>query len=278
MTATARVERLRIHVYGAVQGVGFRPFVYRLARAMNLAGTVSNSAAGVFIEVEGEAAVCQRFVERLHAERPSASWIAGCEVSSLAPARHRDFRILESSRDAAPTAAILPDLATCPDCLAEMLDPANRRFRYPFINCTHCGPRYTIVEALPYDRPNTTMRGFQMCARCQAEYAATSDRRFHAQPNACPECGPKLDSSVEQAVDTLRAGHTVAIKGIGGFQLLVDAASSDAVRRLRQRKHREEKPFAVLFPDLDAVRAAALCAARRGSAARECGGSHSLAP
>jgi hydrogenase maturation protein HypF len=226
---------------------------------MALAGNVSNSAAGVFIEIEGEAADCRRFVERLHAERPVASWIAGCEVSRLAPVGHIGFHILESSRGAAPTTAILPDLATCSECLAEMFDPANRRFRYPFINCTHCGPRYTIVEALPYDRPNTTMRGFQMCPCCQAEYAAAADRRFHAQPNACPECGPKLESSIEEAVDALRAGQTVAIKGIGGFQLLVDAASSHAVCRLRQRKHREEKPFAVLFPDLEAVRAAALC-------------------
>jgi hydrogenase maturation protein HypF len=312
MTAALTIERLRIHVYGAVQGVGFRPFVYRLASSMGLAGTVLNSAAGVFIEIEGGTEACREFLTCLHAERPAASWIAGAEISRLAPAGYPDFRILESSHNAAPTAAILPDLATCPECLAEVFDPANRRSGYAFTNCTHCGPRYTIVTALPYDRPNTTMRGFTMCSRCEAEYRSSADRRFHAQPNACPECGPKIeispigaqeisprrkpwdaDKSEKSPVGAegppslpplrgfstelepthgsrhgltsfaptglLDAGSILALKGIGGFQLLCDATNSDAVRLLRARKHREQKPFAVLFPDLAGVHAAAHC-------------------
>jgi hydrogenase maturation protein HypF len=310
MTAALITERLRIHVYGAVQGIGFRPFVYRLATSMGLAGTVLNGAAGVFIEVEGDLTACREFLARLHAERPAASWIAGTEVSRLEPAGYDGFRILESSHESAPTTAILPDLATCPDCLADILDPTNRRFGYPFTNCTHCGPRYTIVTALPYDRPNTTMRAFSMCPRCEAEYQSPSDRRFHAQPNACPDCGPRLDSPVgapeisprrkpwesdvfqnspagaEQtqslpplrrspadpshthvsrhgliscAPTGLRAGQIFALKGIGGFQLLVDATNPTAVRLLRVRKHREQKPFAVLFPDLASIHLAAHC-------------------
>jgi hydrogenase maturation protein HypF len=259
MIAALTCERLRVHVYGAVQGVGFRPFVHRLATSLKLAGTVLNGTAGVFIEVEGEPAVCREFLARLNAERPAACWIAGTEVSTLPPAGYPDFRILESSHEAAPTTAILPDLATCPECLKETLDPANRRYGYAFTNCTHCGPRYTIVTGLPYDRPNTTMRGFTMCPQCEAEYRSPTDRRFHAQPNACPECGPRLSSSIETAVETLRSGHILALKGIGGFQLLCDAGNSVAVRLLRSRKHREQKPFAVLFPDLAAVHAAAHC-------------------
>jgi hydrogenase maturation protein HypF len=252
MTASLSTERLRIHVYGAVQGVGFRPFVYRLARESGLTGTVLNSAAGVFIEVEGEADVCQSFLERLQAERPVASWIAGTEVSRLAPAGYADFRILESSHETSPTTAVLPDLATCPECLAEVLDPGNRRFGYAFTNCTNCGPRYTIVTALPYDRPNTTMREFTMCSRCRAEYENPDDRRFHAQPNACPDCGPTW----VRPQDLPREG-IFALKGIGGYQLLCDATNPEAVRLLRARKHREQKPFAVLFPGLAAVRLAA---------------------
>jgi hydrogenase maturation protein HypF len=251
MTAALTAERLRIHVYGAVQGVGFRPFVYRLATAMGLTGTVLNSAAGVFIEVEGDGEVCRDFLTRLPAERPAAAWIAGTEVSRLTPAGYDDFRILESSHESSPTTAVLPDLATCSECLAEVFDPANRRHAYAFTNCTHCGPRYTIIEALPYDRPNTTMRAFIMCPRCQAEYHNPADRRFHAQPNACPECGPRLSSS-------LALPHAIlALKGIGGYQLLCDATNFDAVRLLRARKHREQKPFAVLFPDIASIRLSA---------------------
>jgi hydrogenase maturation protein HypF len=270
MIASAIAERLRIHVYGAVQGVGFRPFVYRLARELRLAGSVCNSASGVFIEVEGVGAACEEFVRRMHAEKPAPSWIAGAEITRLAPTGQAEFRIAESEEGAPPTAAILPDLTTCPECLEEVFDPVNRRFRYPFTNCTHCGPRYTILTDLPYDRPNTTMKGFRMCASCEAEYRSPENRRFHAQPNACPVCGPKVwtepcavgpagQEAVESVVAALRAGHIVALKGIGGFQLLADAANPAAIRRLRQRKHREEKPFAVLFPEMDTVRRAAIC-------------------
>jgi hydrogenase maturation protein HypF len=271
-SATAARRRLRLAVAGAVQGVGFRPFVYRLAEELGLAGWVANDPRGVRIEVEGEAAVLHRFRARLAAERPPLSeihrvesaWLraeAGPEAGSGAA-----FEIRQSDAAGARTAVVLPDAATCPACLAEVLDPADRRHRYPFTNCTHCGPRFTIVRALPYDRPNTTMAGFVMCPDCRREYQDPRDRRFHAQPNACPVCGPRLalwtpDAAVvpgdpiEGAAEALRRGEIVALKGLGGFQLLVDARSEGAVARLRRRKLREEKPFAVMVRDLDAARA-----------------------
>ncbi|MBI2839731.1 MAG: carbamoyltransferase HypF [Acidobacteria bacterium] len=260
-------RRLRLHVRGAVQGVGFRPAVYRLATEMGLAGWVINTPQGVTIEVEGTAAVLGTFLQRLEADRPPRSSIQGVETSYLDPTGCSGFEIRHSDAAGAKTAIVLPDIATCPDCLSEVFDPANRRYRYPFTNCTNCGPRYSIIDALPYDRPNTTMRAFAMCQQCRCEYEDPRDRRFHAQPNACPECGPRLelrradggvvaiaDEALIAAARAIAGGTTVAVKGIGGFHLIADARNHDAVRRLRAGKHREEKPFATMFPSVASVR------------------------
>jgi len=241
-----------------VQGVGFRPFVYRLATDLGLCGWVCNDSSGLQLEVEGAAENLARFTERLEAERPPASVILTREISRLAPAGYADFTIRRSEGSASPSAAVLPDLATCAECLAEILDPGQRRYGYPFTNCTRCGPRYTIVRDLPYDRPNTTLAGFPLCDECRREYSDPADRRFHAQPIACPRCGPRLESSIAEAAAALRAGGIVALKGVGGFQLLCDARSQAAVARLRERKHREAKPLAVMMPSLDAARRACL--------------------
>jgi hydrogenase maturation protein HypF len=268
--------RLKACVRGAVQGVGFRPFVFRLASELALAGWVNNSAQGVFLEAEGPRSELEEFLLRLEAEKPPRSFIQSLEATWLDPVGYDGFEIRESEAGGGKTALVLPDIATCPDCLAEILDPKNRRYRYPFTNCTNCGPRFSIIESLPYDRANTSMKQFRMCARCQAEYDDPRDRRFHAQPNACPDCGPQLElwpgSRVREnaenprfdqrgcevllaAAEALRAGRIVAVKGLGGFHLMVDARSEGAVQRLRERKHREEKPFALMFPSLAAVKA-----------------------
>ena len=248
---------------GAVQGVGFRPAVYRLAEKLRLAGWVRNSGAGLEIEVEGGPEQLDHFMHNLKAERPRAAVVTTEEVSRIAPSGGVWFEILPSDENASKTAAVLPDLATCPECLRELLDPADRRCGYAFTNCTLCGPRYTILTDIPYDRPNTTMRSFVLCPACRREYGSPHDRRFHAQPNACPTCGPRLWSAPEQAegasavahaAEALARGQIVALKGVGGFQLLVDARNSAAVMRLRERKHREEKPFALLMPSLALVR------------------------
>ena len=194
------------------------------------------------------------FLERLEREKPRPAVVLAREISRLAPAGLRNFEILSSDGEEARTAAVLPDLATCRACLSELFDPKDRRYRYPFINCTLCGPRYTIVREIPYDRPNTTMRDFPLCPDCAREYNEPADRRFHAQPVACPACGPQVGVSIEEAARALEAGLIVALKGIGGFQLLVDALNEEAVVRLRQRKQREEKPFALLMRDLETVR------------------------
>lgn len=267
----APAERIRVQIQGAVQGVGFRPFVYRLAQELALDGFVCNSAQGVVVEVEGPRDVLETFLARLQAEAPPAAWIESLQVSRLAAAGTRGFHI-QTSRDQGPKSAlILPDLATCPRCLAEVLDPQDRRYRYPFTNCTDCGPRYSIIRRLPYDRPHTTMAGFTMCPACRAEYETPGDRRFHAQPNACPVCGPHLAlwgadgqvlaqeaAALEAAVRAIRAGQIVAVKGLGGFHLLVDAGQGPAVAELRRRKRRGDKPFAVMFPNLDQIRACCL--------------------
>jgi hydrogenase maturation protein HypF len=252
--AVTSVERLRVALYGAVQGVGFRPFVYRLAVEMGLTGTVLNSSAGLFVEVEGNRQDLALFLKRLDQEKPAAAVVLASETSFLAPAGYTRFEILSSDQASERTTSILPDLATCPQCLAELLDPANRRFQYPFTNCTQCGPRYSIILDIPYDRPRTTMRGFALCPECDREYADPADRRFHAQPNACPRCGPRLTPSLHRAAEAIHSGRILALKGIGGFQLLVDAASEEAVARLRRVKHREEKPFALMMPTLATVR------------------------
>jgi hydrogenase maturation protein HypF len=179
--------RLKVAVRGAVQGVGFRPFVYRLATELGLSGWVNNSPQGVFLEVEGRRADAENFLRRLKIEKPPRSFIQSLEAHWLAPARHEGFEIRESRVDGQKTAVVLPDIATCPECLRELFDPTNRRYLYPFTNCTHCGPRFSIIESLPYDRANTSMKSFAMCPECAAEYHDPRDRRFHAQPNACPK-------------------------------------------------------------------------------------------
>lgn len=237
-----------------MQGVGFRPFVYRLATELGLNGWVRNTSTGLYIEVEGGAGSLEVFLERLEREKPRPAVVLAREVSRLAPAGFERFEILSSDGEETRTAAVLPDLATCRECLAELFDPGDRRHRYPFTNCTLCGPRYSIIGEIPYDRPNTTMRGFALCPDCAREYHDPADRRFHAQPVACPACGPQLEASIEEAARALEAGLIVALKGIGGYQLLVDALDEEAVVRLRRRKQREEKPFALLMRDLETVR------------------------
>jgi len=264
--AAPSLQRMRVVIRGAVQGVGFRPFIYRLACELGLTGWVSNSNEGVFVEVEGEPEQLASFLLRIRPESPPRACIQSLESSLLDPAGFQGFSIRESDSRGPRTALILPDIATCHECAREIFTPGNRRFRYPFTNCTHCGPRFTIIESLPYDRPATTMRGFALCAECRREYEDPADRRFHAQPNACPACGPQLalwspngevlareDAALLEAARAIREGRIVAVKGIGGFHLLCDARSDAAVRALRRRKHREEKPFALLHPSLDAV-------------------------
>jgi hydrogenase maturation protein HypF len=265
--APAPRERLRLRVRGAVQGVGFRPFVYREALALGLAGYVANTPAGVLIEVEGSPEAIGSLIARIERAPPPNARVADLASEALAPLGEALFEIRQSLLAGPSDATILPDLAPCEDCLAELFDPADRRYRYPFANCTNCGPRYSIIADLPYDRARTSMRAFPMCASCEAEYRDPGDRRFHAEPNACPACGPRLalrdreggplaegDVALLEAADALRRGEIVALKGLGGFHLMVDARNEAAVRRLRARKHREEKPFAVMFPSLAAIR------------------------
>ncbi|WP_017715394.1 carbamoyltransferase HypF [Kamptonema formosum] len=260
-------SRLSLTVRGAVQGVGFRPFIYRLAAELQLTGWVNNSAQGVFIEVEGTAQQLQTFLHRLEPEKPPRSSIGSLEYSWLEPAGYTTFEIRPSAAGE-KTAVVLPDISTCSDCLREILDPTNRRYRYPFTNCTNCGPRYSIIEALPYDRCNTTMKRFQMCEQCRSEYENPLDRRFHAQPNACPTCGPHLElwdstgtvlatgnRALLSTVEAICQGKIVAVKGLGGFHLMVLASSGEAVRKLRRCKRREEKPFALMSPSVEWVRA-----------------------
>lgn len=259
--------RVRVAIRGAVQGVGFRPFVYRLAQDLGLLGWVNNSAQGVRIEVEGSQAQIESFLQRLQVEQPPQAFIQSLEPTYLDVAGYQDFQIRESDPTGAKTAAILPDLATCADCVSETFDLTNRRYRYPFTNCTNCGPRFSIIEALPYDRPHTTMKRFVLCDECRAEYDNPLDRRFHAQPNACPRCGPHLelwdrggtvlyshDAVLRQAAAAILQGQIVAVKGLGGFHLMVDARNSQAVTRLRRCKLREAKPLAVMYPSLAMIR------------------------
>jgi hydrogenase maturation protein HypF len=248
-------------VEGTVQGVGFRPYVYRLAREEGLAGYVLNDERGVVLDVEGAVEAVERFVARLPAEAPPLAAIESVAWTPLPPTGDRGFRILDSAGNGRPAAPVTADAATCDDCLAELFDPADRRFRYPFVNCTNCGPRFTIVRGVPYDRPLTTMAGFAMCERCRAEYDDPADRRFHAQPNACPECGPTArlgeatgDDAMHAAAAALLDGAIVAVKGLGGYHLACRADDQAAVARLRARKQREERPFALMAPDLDAAR------------------------
>ena len=258
-------QRVRVVIRGAVQGVGFRPFIFRLAEEMRLKGWVINNTQGVFIEAEADPATLERFLLRIEHEKPAISFIQSLEHTFLDPVGYEKFEI-RKSEGGAKTALILPDIATCNECREEIFDPENRRYQYPFTNCTNCGPRFSIIEALPYDRPRTSMRIFEMCPECSAEYHDPRNRRFHAQPNACPKCGPHLelwdaqgvavadrDEALRLAVAAIRDGKAVAVKGLGGFHLMVDARDEEAVVRLRQRKRREEKPFALMFPTLQAV-------------------------
>ncbi|MDN5856982.1 MAG: carbamoyltransferase HypF, partial [Pseudonocardia sp.] len=272
MTTTVAPVRRRFTVTGVVQGVGFRPFVHRLAGELDLRGLVGNDSAAVFIEVQGELSAIEEFARRLRAQAPPLAAITDIGWVDMAtePDAGGGFRIV-ASRAAAGATAIPPDVAVCDDCLRELFDVADRRYRHPFITCTNCGPRFTIIEALPYDRPATTMSGFALCDRCAAEYHDPTDRRFHAQPLACPECGPSLwfealwfadgrervtgaDAALAAAQRAIGAGRVVAVKGIGGYHLACRADDETAVADLRARKARGGKPFAVLVRDLDAAR------------------------
>ncbi|HXV20539.1 MAG TPA: carbamoyltransferase HypF, partial [Desulfuromonadales bacterium] len=252
------LQRKRISIEGIVQGVGFRPFVYQAARKWGVAGWVRNDSRGVTVEAEGPLHRLAGFLWALREDIPPLASISRFEMADLPASGAAGFVIRESEGGAAKRAQIAPDTCVCPDCLDELFDPADRRYRYPFINCTNCGPRYSIVTAIPYDRRHTTMVDFPLCAACRAEYDDPAARRFHAQPNACPECGPQLrlldgqgrplaaEDPVAAAIGLLRQGQIVAVKGLGGYHLAVDAANDAAVRELRRRKSRDEKPFALM--------------------------------
>jgi hydrogenase maturation protein HypF len=260
---------VELRVRGMVQGVGFRPTVWRIATDLQLSGEVLNDSEGVLIRLAGPDTIIAQFVRRLVDEAPMLARIDAIEQNVLrGPASYEGFRIAHSRAGVMAT-AIVPDAATCAECLAEVIDPSERRYRYPFTNCTHCGPRLTIIEAAPYDRASTTMRGFVMCAACQSEYADPADRRFHAQPIACPICGPRLilstikgctmdlppgSDAIAVTADLIKHGHIVALKGLGGFHLACDATNPQAVSELRRRKRRFGKAFAVMMPDLDTAR------------------------
>jgi hydrogenase maturation protein HypF len=259
------IQRAKVTVSGVVQGVGFRPFVYQLAQKNRLGGYVANTTAGVDIEIEGEAEQIETFLRDMHTRTPPLARVTQLEKQYLPPLAYQDFIIRKSQADAARSVLISPDVCICEDCLREMNDPRDRRYHYPFINCTNCGPRYTIIDDIPYDRENTSMAVFPMCEQCQKEYDNPADRRYHAQPVACWTCGPDVrfyGSSKEAlsgfnalvaAAQHLKAGDIVAIKGLGGFHLAVDATNAAAVARLRARKCRDEKPLALMSPGVDDV-------------------------
>ncbi len=268
------IVRKRLHVQGVVQGVGFRPFIYNLARKLSLNGYVLNSSSGVEIEIEGGQSAIEAFLGQLRTSSPPLSRIERIRSSDLDPYGYKDFSIRQSVSEEGQFGLVPPDVGTCADCWEDAGDTENRRFGYPFTNCTNCGPRYTIIQDLPYDRPATTMSPFQMCAHCKSEYEDPGNRRFHAQPNACPQCGPTLsliqsnfflsppkqprafESSapiVHNARQLLREGNIVAVKGLGGFLLACDARNDAAVKNLRLRKKRSDKPFALMAPDIESI-------------------------
>ena len=258
---TAR-RRLRVCVHGVVQGVGFRPFVYTTAAALGLSGSVRNDTSGAIVEVEGDPAEIDHFLARLRDRPPPLAVIESIETHDIPPVGGTGFAIADTSRSDGGRTLASPDVAMCADCAAEQRDPSNRRYRHAFVNCTNCGPRFTIIAALPYDRASTTMASFAMCAECAREYTDPADRRFHAQPVCCPNCGPALryrdgdggltdgDDALPRARQLLRDGGILAVKGIGGYHLACDANDEQAVAELRRRKRRGDKPFAVMVPDL----------------------------
>jgi hydrogenase maturation protein HypF len=263
--------KIKISVTGLVQGVGFRPFVFRLANELGLTGYVLNNITGVLIEAEGEKKKLDEFLVRINNEKPEISKIYSLQHSYLEETGFARFEIRESNDKGKAEAFILPDIAVCHECLGEVIDPKDRRFMYPFTNCTDCGPRFTIIEALPYDRKNTCMKRFVMCLECDKEYSIAAHRRFHAQPNACHDCGPWIslhdrdgqvlcerNDALEKATSLVRKGYIIAVKGIGGYHLICDATNEEAVRALREKKHRDEKPMAVMFPDLDSIKSEAV--------------------
>ncbi len=256
----------RVQVRGIVQGVGFRPFIFQLAEKCELTGHVANTSSGVDIHAEGDPARIDAFIAAIGAQAPPLAQITSVESRPAAPGNFSEFRIIASRSQDGRATLISPDVSVCTDCLLELRDPRDRRFGYPFINCTNCGPRYTIIDDVPYDRPKTSMRRFRMCPDCQAEYDNPRDRRFHAQPNACSDCGPQValeeeggavlagEAAIRRAAEILAGGKIVAIKGLGGYHLSVDACNNAAVERLRRRKQREEKPLALMAPDLETIR------------------------
>lgn len=263
MPSVARViARRRVRVRGTVQGVGFRPYVYALAHRLQVGGLVRNDAQGVVIEVEGAPAVLDAFLDALPAQAPPLAMIEQVETEPMAPTGQASFTIVASAAGGPAQVPLSPDVATCADCLRELFNPDDRRYRYPFVNCTNCGPRFTIIRGVPYDRPATTMAGFPLCSDCDEEYHDPADRRFHAQPVCCPRCGPQLrltrpggaeveGDPLQRAADLLREGFILAIKGLGGYHLAVDATNEMAAATLRSRKHREDRPFALLVLDLE---------------------------
>ncbi len=260
------MKNVLINIQGTVQGVGFRPFVYRLAHELNIKGWIINSSAGVEIEAEGDESNVENFLVLLKNEKPVNSIINDFKYVNSDIKNFTKFEIKESNNTSIKTALILPDLATCPDCLNEIFNPKERRYLYPFTNCTNCGPRFSIIESIPYDRANTTMKEFGMCEDCRREYENPMDRRFHAEPIACPKCGPQIklynankeiiagNEVIKKAAELILDGKIIALKGLGGYQLIIDARNNRAVKRLRERKHREEKPFAMMFPSLEMIK------------------------
>jgi hydrogenase maturation protein HypF len=263
MVKSPPLSLARVHVRGVVQGVGFRPFIYQLASRNNLKGWVYNTSGDVAIEVEGEAQNIERFTQEIKEKAPPAARIREIAVTPGRPAGHTTFEIRPSLPEKGKYQLISPDIATCPDCLREIFSPADRRYHYPFTNCTNCGPRFTIISDIPYDRPKTTMKKFRMCPDCQREYEDPADRRFHAQPNACPVCGPQLQlldangkrvpctDIIQNSASLLKKGNIIAVKGLGGFLLACDATDEAAVNRLRRRKKRPAKPLAIMVISIE---------------------------
>ncbi|MBN2168740.1 MAG: carbamoyltransferase HypF, partial [Actinobacteria bacterium] len=254
------MEYLQISVTGIIQGVGFRPFIYRKACELGLKGSVCNTNLGVTINLSGEPEKLDQFINAVKGEAPPAAVIDSITVQRISPFENDRFEISKSTVSGDREVLISPDLGTCEECVKELFDPADRRYRYPFINCTNCGPRFTIIENTPYDRRSTSMSSFTMCDQCREEYEDPMNRRFHAQPNACPRCGPRLllvnregeklpGEPVDVVSEMLKRGEIVAVKGLGGFHLACDATSDEAVRELRRRKNRYGKPLAVMIRD-----------------------------